>query len=378
MKLRNRRISVLLWFCSIFLLGMMLLMYSASFSWRLFFWDIKHFSLSKNTINVIKLGAIWFIIELIGAIVFSLFVKGWIKMEIAIRIGKKQKIFKYTSFILKHITVISLFHVAVVIVMIGLFQMPSWIRSRKEWKGDVTIAHAGGAIEGNVYTNTPEAIYLNYEKGHRTFEIDMNFTVDGKLACIHDWKRDLQKARESGIVPTGEDFKKHKIKEKYTPILIDDLFEIMDKYPDIWIVTDTKTTNEQEIRLQFQEMIDVARKLGIEHILDRIVVQIYNEEMYGIVKEVYPFSSWIYTMYVIWDGNIESFESNARFCYKNDIQNITMFGHFLNQGVLDIVDKYNLNIYTHTINDSLMAMEHLELGVDGVYTDNITPNELAK
>ncbi len=51
------------------------------------------------------------------------------------------------------------------------------------------IAHAGGGINGITYTNSYEALDLNYGLGFRYFEIDFTYTTDQKLICLHDWKK---------------------------------------------------------------------------------------------------------------------------------------------------------------------------------------------
>ena len=53
------------------------------------------------------------------------------------------------------------------------------------------IAHAGGQFNGATYTNSLEALDQNYEAGFRAFEIDLSFTSDGELVCLHDWGRVL-------------------------------------------------------------------------------------------------------------------------------------------------------------------------------------------
>ena len=49
------------------------------------------------------------------------------------------------------------------------------------------IAHAGGQFNGATYTNSLEALDRNYGAGFRAFEIDLSFTSDGELVCLHDW-----------------------------------------------------------------------------------------------------------------------------------------------------------------------------------------------
>jgi len=51
----------------------------------------------------------------------------------------------------------------------------------------LVIAHAGGGIEGNPYTNSEEALFANLKDGVKVFELDFAKTLDGKWVCTHDW-----------------------------------------------------------------------------------------------------------------------------------------------------------------------------------------------
>lgn len=42
------------------------------------------------------------------------------------------------------------------------------------------IAHAGGGINGLSYSNSIEALDLNYDKGFRIFELDFSWTSEGQ------------------------------------------------------------------------------------------------------------------------------------------------------------------------------------------------------
>ena len=47
--------------------------------------------------------------------------------------------------------------------------------------GKYMICHAMGGIDGNDYSNSLEAFKHNYAKGHRYFEVDFQYTSDGKV-----------------------------------------------------------------------------------------------------------------------------------------------------------------------------------------------------
>ncbi|HIL62954.1 MAG TPA: hypothetical protein EYG42_05830, partial [Porticoccaceae bacterium] len=46
------------------------------------------------------------------------------------------------------------------------------------------IAHAGGQIGNTTYTNSIDALNVNYDIGFRIFEMDFSFTSDQQLVCL--------------------------------------------------------------------------------------------------------------------------------------------------------------------------------------------------
>ena len=49
------------------------------------------------------------------------------------------------------------------------------------------IAHAGGGIDGNIYTDSLEALNQSYQNETRLFDIDLRFTSDDEIVLRHDW-----------------------------------------------------------------------------------------------------------------------------------------------------------------------------------------------
>jgi glycerophosphoryl diester phosphodiesterase len=150
----------------------------------------------------------------------------------------------------------------------------------------------------------------------------------------------------------------------------------MEEYPDIWIVTDTKDTDKENVQNEFNIMVETAKELGLESVLDRIVVQIYNEDMYSYVRQVYPFKSWIYTLYMFFGGDEETFTECVRFCYANNIGNIATWNYFVTPELIEIADEYGIAYYAHTEDDVENAKLMIEEGLSGIYTNIITPDML--
>ena len=124
------------------------------------------------------------------------------------------------------------------------------------------------------------------------------------------------------------------------------------------------------------KVIDTAKELGEEAVLDRLVIQIYNEDMYAVVKEIYPFQSYIFTLYQRWLGDIDEFIKICRWCVVNHVDAVTMPEYYFYEDNRDVARRYNIDLYVHTLNDVPRAQELIKQGVRGIYTDDIMPVEL--
>ncbi len=121
------------------------------------------------------------------------------------------------------------------------FDMSNISKHYEEYKQDTMryIAHAGGQIDGRTYTNSKEALDLNYKKGFRLFELDIIKTKDGKYVAAHDWQHWKKITNFNDSVPvTSEEFLKHKIYEKYTPLDMSGINEWFTSHKDAILVTD--------------------------------------------------------------------------------------------------------------------------------------------
>lgn len=71
----------------------------------------------------------------------------------------------------------------------------------------------------------------------------------------------------------------------YTPLNIDQLLELMVQYSDMYLVTDSKDTDEASVRAQMRQLTQAVDKTGDTSLWDRIVIQIYHDDMYAWVAE---------------------------------------------------------------------------------------------
>lgn len=213
------------------------------------------------------------------------------------------------------------------------FTRPTVRAAWKEWDGDTLIAHAGGGIEERSSTNSKEAFISSYESGMRTIEIDFALTSDDKLVCCHDWGRNMCSAYEAGYVYSEAEFLNIQIYDRFTPMSLETLMELMLIYDDVWIVTDTKDRNIELVQKEFQILVDTAKMVGAPELLDRFVVQIYDYEMYDAVEEIYSFPSYVLTLYRLGGGRRGEFSGALQIPAKQEYQFYHHVGRLVRAGV---------------------------------------------
>lgn len=344
-------------------------------AWNILLYDLfTGFSESKEFYGYYLIGTA--IISLLGIILTWILVKK-VRVLITIRINKPKRQIKLNPVeIMKKITPV--FWIFILVAIVYSFVHFPLIHKNKIWENYVTIAHAGGVIDEIEYSNCEEAILSNYEKGHKIFEIDLCLTSDDKIVGKHDWEEHIiQEGFYKGYIPTEEKFLSTPLYGKYTPLSFVRLCEIMDEYPDMWIVTDSKETGTEENIKFFTIMVETAESLGLEKVLDRIIVQLYNQNMQDTIRKIYPFKSWIFTLYQTEFKRDEGeFLEYVRYCYANNISAITMQEARVTPNLVEIGERYNVKIYVYTVNDLDKAYHLFQNGISGIYTDRIVPNQL--
>lgn len=250
-----------------------------------------------------------------------------------------------------------------------------------DWTEYPLIAHGMGGMEGETtLTNSREAFVDNYERGFRVFEADLRLSSDGRLVALHDWTAFLYGARGRGE-PDPKDrkpvawstFKSLKVGRKYQTLDISDIVQLLERYPDAYVVTDTKDRSLDLVRKQFTLIADALASSPMPDVGDRIVPQIYTPEMYEELRTLYPFSSYIYTLY---GSNVTEAEV-IRFVKKTPkIKAVTMPTSRVNAAFVSKLSILGVRTYTHTVNGMSEFEDYRKLGIDGVYTDFLSPDEI--
>lgn len=271
---------------------------------------------------------------------------------------------------------IYVFACASLVVLGGIFLLTNKknVPSFSEYR---TIAHAMGGYKDTTISNSLEAFNNAYKKGTRVFEVDLIETEDGVLVARHDWMDYLYEKLQQGDSPksgnplTLAEFKNLKSNLGFTSITFTDVLDLLKKHKDIYIVTDTKTANQEDAKRVFSKIVKETKSVN-ESLLDRIVPQIYNREMLSTLNDIHEFEHVLYTLYMEYVPDYEV----VKFATENNIDGIVMGEPRFNKEFISNLKNAGVQTYVHTVNDLEQAKFYIDNGVDGVYTDYLLSGEL--
>lgn len=226
------------------------------------------------------------------------------------------------------------------------------------------IVHAAGIYEGLKSTNSLEALENAYEKGNRYIELDFNFTSDFKPVCIHDWNH-LAFSGYDGTRPSEKEFMENNVYSMFTPMNLDSVTNFMTKHTDLYIITDVKDLN-----IYFSNYVSNRHS----ELMDRFIVQIYSENEYEYVRKM-GFKNIIFSLYKLgWEEKIDT-QNLVAFAQSNELFGYT-FPYSLCDidGYVDAMKKAGIPLFVHTVNDKTEQQKYFDMGISGIYTDNVTHN----
>jgi glycerophosphoryl diester phosphodiesterase len=154
-----------------------------------------------------------------------------------------------------------------------------------------------GAVDGWLTPMRMKRLWKIIKKGSRVFEVVLMFTSDGHLVARHEWTesftRQMQQeqavsTKQGGKPWSYEQFKTTPIYGSYTPVDWEDALELLENYPDAYVVTDTKEQDPARVRQLFVQLTRQAQERN-PNLLSRIVPQIYDEDMLRMVRSIYPY-----------------------------------------------------------------------------------------
>ncbi len=222
--------------------------------------------------------------------------------------------------------------VLVVVILWLIRPLPSPSISEDDLSEEHLIAHAGGEINGKVYTNSKEAVMKAIDNRFRYIEMDLYMTPDGDVVCSHDSStynlKPIMSLREA------------------VNIWLDKPFEfVVDKISDPQILNQYFKTNRSHV---YVETFNADEYWQLKR--DGYVPMLSVGGMRGLLK---------YVVTSIRNGKVDRIVTH----YQTP------------DYMLRIYKRLGAKIAVYTVNDIAYLKEHIGKDVDMVYTDYIIPSK---
>ena len=149
------------------------------------------------------------------------------------------------------------------------------------------VAHAGGAVNGVAYTNSREALDQHYASGYRVFELDFDWTSDGRLVVSHDWATTSSFFGVAPHVFSYAEFVSAARRDGLHQMSFEDFRDWLRVHRDAFIVTDTKDSNLRLLSFLQADGGDIRPQL---------IIQIYRITELHDARQLGPRAVW-FTVY---------------------------------------------------------------------------------
>ena len=225
------------------------------------------------------------------------------------------------------------------------------------------VAHAGGTYKSQTYTNSKQAFKNALKNDFTAIEIDFKLTKDKEIVCTHDFSKDNKN-------PTLEEFTAEVKKNGYSAMTLQYMAKQMDKHKDLYVIIDAK--NRKHLAEVYSGIVSYFTNNNKAYLLDRMVPQLYHTENLETINGIYDFPNKIFTLYLEKTPTLTEHENIAKFCAANKIDVVTIPYQRVTAEVVNLYSSYKLPLMTHTVNDKDSYYTFINMGVHGVYTDDLT------
>ena len=230
-----------------------------------------------------------------------------------------------------------------------------------KWSNITIIRHACGGIDGMAYTNSKEALEQSILSGCGAVEIDFRFSSDGVLVCAHDWDDiGLKKA------PKAKAFKNHKINGIFTTMTAETALKKL-AGTKIFLIVDTKEKDTASVYKEIDRILSSIK--GGTKYKKKIVPQIYSQDEYDILNEIYSYKRWILTLYKLKPSSAAEYKELAEFCMEKGIKTVTIPKNKVTAKRVSYFTDKGIRVATHTVNGEEEWSRLEGLGVAVFYTD---------
>lgn len=231
-------------------------------------------------------------------------------------------------------------------------------------KYEKVIAHGGGAYRGYETTNSVEALNNAIANGYKIIELDMELSSDHKIVMLHDWDRTATHYFGASFPNklSQSQFIRLSVHGKFEVLTFDKLEKILEKSPDVRIVTDIKDDSLELLTVIAEKYPDFA---------DRFIPQIYDCGQWSRVKEL-GYRDVIFTLYAM---AVPDPEKIASFVKDHEIYAVTMPDYVAEKGVCRQLSDQGIIVYVHPVSRYEDALQFMKQGAYGVYSGSLLPEE---
>lgn len=258
--------------------------------------------------------------------------------------------------------------VIAVILIVNIYWFPTPERFPEEnFRSPILIAHAGGAIDSFIYTNSKEALENAIKNEYKFIELDLVVTNDNNIAAAHSFQDFNEFTGHTPIdsAISSVDFKNRRLFGYLHPLLSEDINKLFSMNKDVLLVTD-----------KIRDFDLINESLDIER--ERMLVEVFTYTSYAEALR----KGIKYPMLSIW--NEELLNHYMRYIYLRKVRMIVI-PHDLVYTCPDKLKKLHekgVAIFVYAINNPSETNNKdfiLKYGgkiVTGFYTDSITYKDL--
>jgi glycerophosphoryl diester phosphodiesterase len=243
------------------------------------------------------------------------------------------------------------------------------------------VAHAFGAIDGRVYTNTLEAFQRNYARGFRVFECDLVLLADGTALVAHDGLEANYGLNKTFREATWADLAGHKYLGEYTILRAQELAQLLRDHPDAYVILDEKYS-----RLEIYKA--VLRYATERSLRERIFPHVAERAELDQYRTAYPVQNYVLALYHTQAQNRYDDPIVGDFVNRYRAPAVMMWWRDRNPALslaangresrrysasfATALKHLGANVYVHSLSDPVQIQRFWDLGV-GVYSDDPFP-----
>lgn len=232
------------------------------------------------------------------------------------------------------------------------------------------MGHAFGGMDDKTYHNTMAALEHGIETGYKDFELDFSYTTDGRLVLSHGWSPSNCKCIGITYKPDFDNMTYERVMNMPihgNPIMdARQFYERVKDEPDYRFEVDFHFVQEHRKEM-VQELVKDFENDG--QVLDRLLMQVYTQQMYQIIDGVYHFKNYSYLA----GKYVYRLDEFLTFCLDKGICAIALRANLAKREYIDKIHNAGLYVMTYTVQrDADYAKHLLDSGIDTICTDFVT------